>query len=124
MNSNTLVQLLQQSFRIGVGATTSILETLQDPKKRSETLSELQTQLTQKAQEWSQKGEMTEQEARRLLEQWLTQQQRRGSSAYTNEGAYPPDSSNNGDIQGEIEQLTEQVIALRKELENLRQAKS
>lgn len=122
MNTDNLLHLLQQSFRISVGATASFLETLQDPQKRSETLSELQTQLTHLVQEWAQKGEITEQEARRFVDEWLSQQRAKQSSTSTsNNGREQPSSSGSQDnVQAEIEELTEQVIALRTELENLR----
>ncbi len=125
MNTDKFIGLLQQSFRVSVGATVSFIETLQDPQKRAETLSELQSQFTQKAQEWAQKGEITEQGARRLVEEWLNQQQRTQPSAPTTDnGNQKPTSSSgsNGNLHNEIEQLTQQVIALRTELENSRQS--
>ncbi|HAC65663.1 MAG TPA: hypothetical protein DCF68_19555 [Cyanothece sp. UBA12306] len=127
MNNNNLLELLQQSFRIGVGATTSVLETLQDPQKRSETLSDLQNQLTQQFQEWSDKGEVTEQEARRVVDQWLNQKQETTNKASTsghNNAESSPSPTSRGKVQGEIQQLTEQVITLRQELEKSRQSKS
>ena len=118
MNPDTFFQLLQQSFRIGIGATTSLLETLQDPKKRAETLSEFQTQMTQKTQEWAEKGAITEQEARRLVDRWLTKQNTPSSSSDPSTTSSNP---NSGNIELEIQQLTQQVTALRKELEDRRQ---
>jgi hypothetical protein len=66
MNANNIFQFVQQGFRITVGATASLVETLQDPQKRTEAISEMQTEFNQKADEWAQKGEITEQEARRM----------------------------------------------------------
>ncbi|MEA5509923.1 hypothetical protein VB715_09115 [Crocosphaera sp. UHCC 0190] len=117
MNTDTFFQLLQQSFHIGVGATAALLETLQDPQKRSETLSILQTQMSEKTQEWAEKGEITEQEARRLLDQWLNQSNRPSNPSQSSSSSI----STKGNVDSEIQQLTEQVMALRRELEELRQ---
>ncbi|MGP0128349.1 MAG: hypothetical protein ACTMUB_03505 [cyanobacterium endosymbiont of Rhopalodia musculus] len=125
MKTDNLLQLLQQGFQVSVGATTSFVETLQDPQKRSKTLSDIQTQLTKKAQEWARKGEITEQEARRLVDKWLNQQQYRQSSTSTNKNddyKLSISSGGNKDTQETVKKLTEQVIALRTELENLRQS--
>ncbi|MDJ0731493.1 MAG: hypothetical protein QNJ33_16035 [Crocosphaera sp.] len=116
MNTDTIFLLLQQSFRVGVGLTASILETLQDPQKRNQTLSELQEEIAQKTEEWAKKGEITEKEAREFVDQWLKQQ----SSSKT-----PPYSSTKtkADVGQEIQQLTEKIITLRQELEDLREKK-
>jgi polyhydroxyalkanoate synthesis regulator phasin len=119
MQTNTLIQLLQQSFHIGVGATASLLETLQDPQKRAETLSEFQQQFTQQTQQWAEKGEITEQEARRMLDELLKQQKNSNKTGVQSPSSSDPSNSN---IESEIEELTQQVIALRTELENLRQS--
>ncbi|MGK7956805.1 MAG: hypothetical protein AB4063_16380 [Crocosphaera sp.] len=118
MNSDSIFQLLQQSMRVGVGFTASILETLQDPQKRNQTLSELQQEIVQKTGEWAKKGEITEQEAREFLNQWLNSQ----SSSKTPQGS-PPSSKTKADVNQEIQQLTEKIITLRQELEDLRNKK-
>ncbi|WGT67265.1 hypothetical protein [cyanobacterium endosymbiont of Epithemia clementina EcSB] len=81
--------------------------------------------MTKKAQEWARKGEITEQEARRLVDKWLNQQQYRQSSTSTNKNddyKLSISSGGNKDTQETVKKLTEQVIALRTELENLRQS--
>lgn len=118
MNSDSIFQLLQQSMRVGVGFTASILETLQDPQKRNQTLSELQQEIVQKTEEWAKKGEITEQEAREFLNQWLNSQ----SSPKTPQGS-PNSSKTKADVNQEIQQLTEKIITLRQELEDLRNKK-
>ena len=42
MDKTTLFQTLQQGLHVTVGATATLIETIQDPLKRNETLSELQ----------------------------------------------------------------------------------
>ncbi|MFN9175685.1 MAG: thylakoid-associated protein, partial [Synechocystis sp.] len=70
-SNNLLVNTLQQGFRITVGATASLVETLQDPQKRQITFQDLQQQWGQKAEQWAEKGSVTEAEARQYVEQWL-----------------------------------------------------
>ena len=124
MNSNNLLQLLQTGFRVSLGATTSLIETLQDPQKREENLSQLNSQLRQRVAEWGEKGEITEQEARRLIEQILRQQSNperpptteTPSDTVTNPSTTPVSSN----AQLEIEELTAQIAAIRTELEKIR----
>ncbi|ACB49886.1 unknown [Crocosphaera subtropica ATCC 51142] len=118
MNPDTIFQLLQQSFRVGVGFTAAILETLQDPQKRNKTLSELQQEIAQKIEEWAKKGEITEKEAREFVDQWLNSQ----SSPNSPQG-YPSSTNTKANVNQEIQQLTEKIITLRQELEDLREKK-
>ncbi len=125
MNSNNLVQLLQTGFRVSLGATTSLVETLQDSQKREENLSQLRSHLSERITEWAQKGEITEQEARNFIEAMLRQQSSSGTSSATGTPSNtvttpqttpvaPPN------VQLEIEELTAQIAAIRTELEKLR----
>ncbi len=118
MNSDTIFQLVQQSLRVGVGFTASVLETLQDSQKRNQTLSELQEEIAQKTEEWEKKGQITEQEVREFLDQWLSQQ----TSSKTNPDS-PTSTKTKADVGQEIQQLTEKIITLRQELEYLREKK-
>lgn len=126
MNANNLFQVVQQGFRITVGATASLLETIQDPQKRAETISELQTELSQKTQQWAQKGEITEQEARRMLDNLFRQRRWQTSSDATKTssetGSTPYSAAEN--VESELQELTEQIIALRTELEQLRRSEN
>jgi polyhydroxyalkanoate synthesis regulator phasin len=126
MNANNLFQVVQQGFRITVGATASLLETIQDPQKRAETISELQTELSQKTREWAQKGEITEQEARRMLDNlfrqrgWQTNSEATRTSSETESTPY----STSENVESNLQELTEQIIALRTELEQLRKSEN
>lgn len=129
MNSNNnLLELVQTGFRVSLGATTSLVETLQDPQKREENLSQLQTELNERVSEWAAKGETTEREARSFIEQMLAQQ----SSTDTAPTAQAPGPSSPPPqgttvaptIQSEIADLTAQIASLRTELEQLRKSDS
>ncbi|PSP10196.1 MAG: hypothetical protein BRC50_15595 [Cyanobacteria bacterium SW_11_48_12] len=115
MNANSFFELVQQGFRVALGATASLGETLQDPQKREQAISE-----------WEQKGENTEQEARSLLEQLLSQQEGNSAST-TGTGGYASSASApsaNPETQSQLQQLIEQIVELRTELEKLRQSES
>ncbi len=128
MNSNNLLQLLQTGLRVSLGATTSLVETLQDPQKREENLSQLRTQLSQRVAEWAEKGEITEQEARSYIEMILRQQSNSERSSTTETSSEttttPPTPPASPSVQLEIEALTAQIAAIRTELEKLRNAGS
>ncbi len=128
MNPDDLTQLLQQGFRVTLGATASLVETLQDPQKRIQNISALESELSQLAQEWALKGEMTEQEARNFVDSLLTRDQSAGptptdssdtASATPNEQPVQPTSA-----ELELQELTAQIAAIRAELEKLRGSES
>jgi polyhydroxyalkanoate synthesis regulator phasin len=122
MNSNNLLQLAQQSFRIAVGATATFVETLQSPEKRSTAFSDLQAELSQKSQQWAEKGEITEREARQALEKILEKTPWKNAGVGTNDRSYPYSTNTTADptTKAELQSLTEQITALRNELEELR----
>jgi polyhydroxyalkanoate synthesis regulator phasin len=120
MQSNNFTDLIKQGFRTAVGATASVIETLQDEQKRNQFLTEINTQWTEKSQEWAEKGEKTEQEARRVMEQVLQQKAPPGQSqSIRNNGVTnqtnQPSSSYSEDIRG----LTQEIISLREDLKNI-----
>ncbi|PSB00650.1 hypothetical protein [Merismopedia glauca] len=79
MNSDNLVQLVQKSFRITLGATTSIVEVLQNPDQRQANFSEMRSKWNERIEDWETKGEVTEQEARKFVDTMWQQQQNRSS---------------------------------------------
>lgn len=124
MNPDNLSLLLQQGFRVTLGATASLVETLQDPQKRTENLSQLRLELNQLAQEWAAKGEMTEQEARNFVDNLLNQLGNQSSSPTpensTSTVTATPTQAAPPAVQLELQELTAQISALRTELEKLR----
>ena len=126
MNSDNLIQLLHQGFRVSLGATTSLIESLQDSQKREETLSKLmRSEFSQLTEEWAEKGEITEREARNYVDALLRQQtsQTTGeTSGATNTSPTTPAPTTVAapDVQLEIQELTAQIAAMRAELEQMR----
>ena len=124
MNSNNFFDLVHQGFRTAVGATASLVETFQDPQKREETFSELNTQWQKRTQEWAEKGESTEKEARRMVEDFLQKQganQGKGTSTSIednlNNNNVTNSSSPKPNVATEIQELTQTIVSLRTELE-------
>lgn len=123
MNSDNLIQLLQTGFHVSIGATASLIESLQDSQKREEILSMLmKSEFSQLAEEWAKKGELTEQEARDFVDSLMRQRDEQTSSdtpgasgtSETHNPVAPPN------VEQEIKELTAQIAAMRAELEKLR----
>jgi polyhydroxyalkanoate synthesis regulator phasin len=121
MNSDSLIQLAQKSLRVTLGATAALVETMQDSQQREANLSKLKTELSQLAEEWEVKGESAEREARSFVDSLINQASSRvgqptpPSTVSTIASPVPP-----ADVQQDLQDLTEQIAALRTELEKLR----
>jgi polyhydroxyalkanoate synthesis regulator phasin len=104
---------LQKGFHIGLGATTSLLESVQDSDKRTENLSQLRLGVDELAQLWDQKGQKTEQEARTFVDTLFPQ----GSAAAPAPAAASTGDQSRTQTQTELEELTQQLAEIRSELE-------
>lgn len=126
MNSDNLLQLVQTGFRVTLGATTSAIETLQDSQKLQEVFSQFNSDLKQQMEVWSQKGEITEQEARKMMDNlWSQSGQATSSAADTTIDIVSETPNTTGSsVESEIQNLTEQIVNLRQELESLREGES
>ena len=114
MESNTVFNFIQQGFRTAVGATASMVETLQDNEKRSQVLSDFNTEWQQKSQEWAQKGTLTEQEARKIIEQFFKGYNSNNRNSYEDIEVKSVNNQSNG-----IQELTREIVALREEVQKL-----
>jgi polyhydroxyalkanoate synthesis regulator phasin len=129
MNLDNLPQILQTGFHLNLGATSFLIETLQDPLKRSENLDKLtQSDLGLLADELLEKGEMTDQEARNFVDTIFSQPGARENAESESVSRQQSDTATDTpsesvvqpDVKLEIQELTAQMAALRAELENLR----
>lgn len=123
MNPDDIFQNLQKGFRVTLGATSALLESIQDPQKREENLTKLRVDPNLLAEELAVKGEVTEREARNFVDSVFQQQQSTqssspSSSSYASGPVAPPE------VQADLQELTEQIAAMRAELERLRQQNS
>lgn len=124
MDSHSLTQLLQKSFRVTLGATASLVEALQDPQKREQNISKLRLELSELAQEWSEKGEVTESEARNFVNNLLSQYESQLStdpSETSSTTVTTTAPTSDPTVQLEIQELTAQLAAIRAELEKLQE---
>jgi len=127
MNADNLTNLLQQGFHLTLGATASLVETLQDPQKRTENLSQISSELSHLANEWAVKGEMTEQEARNFATNFLNQLQNQVPTTSEASGTTvtnTPTEVAPPEVQLDLQELTAQIAAMRAELEELRNSDS
>ena len=123
MNSDTVLRLLQKGFRVTIGATATLIEVLQDPQRRDQNLSKLRLELDQLAQEWAEKGEITEQEARSFVDTLMAQRRNvsdQAASETTITTIATPVVSPPTEVL-ELQELTAQLAAIRAELALLRQ---
>ncbi len=119
MNSDSLIQLLQTSVRVTLGATTSLIEVLQDPTRRDENLTKLREEWARLADEWEEKGASTEQEARSFVNKFFNQRSNGGAESSTGTVTVERPATT-PDVQVELQELTTQIAAIRAELEKLR----
>ena len=126
MNSNNLLQLVQTGFRVTLGVTTSAIETLQDSQKLQEIFSQFNSDMKQQMETWAEKGEVTEQEARKMMDNiWSQSGQTTSSAASTTIDIVSETPNTTGSsVESEIQNLTEQIVNLRQELESLREGES
>ena len=116
-----------------MGAASFLVETLQDPNKRDENLQKLNSNfnsmdLSQPPEEWAEKGETTERDARTFVDNML---QQRGSETTVNPDNLsdfprndPAENVVRSNLQEELHELTAEIIALRTELEQYQDSDS
>jgi polyhydroxyalkanoate synthesis regulator phasin len=114
MNPDQLLQTLQKGYRVSIGATASMIESLQDSQRRDENFAKLRSDPNQLIEDLAIKGETTEREARNFVDSVF---QNRPGSNETSSTAPPAASSV---IQQDLQALTAQLAAIRAELERLR----
>lgn len=132
MNVDNVTEFFQKGFRVSLGATSFLAETIQDPNKREENLQKLNSNFnsmdfTELTEELAEKGEFTEQEARKFVDNILQQNKDDSSRDRNVASNYPyanPQTVTRADLQQELQGLIEEIIALRTDLEQLRDSES
>ncbi|MBW4516073.1 MAG: hypothetical protein KME11_12720 [Timaviella obliquedivisa GSE-PSE-MK23-08B] len=117
MNPDTLIQTLQKGYRVTIGATALMIESLQDSQNREENFAKLRSDPNQLIEELAVKGEVTEREARSFVDGMFSQSPSGISSPYETSAPTP---SRTVAIQQDLQELTAQLAAIRTELERLR----
>jgi len=130
MDTEQLTDLFHQGFRVTLGATSSLIEILQNPDKRCENLGKIQSQFSELAQEWAEKGKTTEQEARNFVDTILSQGSQNlntYTTTVTTEAEVVTSTIllvSDPETVKEIQELTTQISELREELKCLRESNS
>lgn len=118
MNSETGIDFLKKGFHVTLGATTSLVEALQDPLKREETLAQWRLGPNELAEFLAQKGAVTEVEARNFVD-GVVAQYGSGSASSTGSAssASPyPNPVVDLSLQQDLRELTAQLAELRSQL--------
>src|SRR5512136_129673 len=128
MNPDTVTEFLQKGFRVTLGATSTLIESLQDPQKGAQTLSKMQSDFGGLTEEWAEKGALTEREARNFVDTLLTQQGQPAPGDTTPTAGTTVTTSaspvTEPEDQKDLRELTAQIAALRAELEKLQKQDS
>ena len=123
MNPNTVTEFLQKGFRVTLGATSTLIESLQDSQKREETFSKMQSDFGGLTEEWAEKGALTEREARNFVDTLLSQQGQPAAGDTTSTAGTTVTTSaspvTEPEDEKDLRELTAQIAALRADLEKL-----
>jgi hypothetical protein len=114
MQPNTAIDVLQQGVRVTLGATSALVESIQDPLKREENLAQLRLNPNEFISVLAEKGTDAETEARQFVTGVVGQY----TSGHTPTGHRPASTSPTVDIalQLELRELTAQLAELRSQL--------
>lgn len=124
MNPDNLTQIIQKGFHLTLGATSFFMETLQNSSKRDENLNKLNSDFNQLTEEWAQRGEMTEREARNFVDTILNQQNSQVNTDSINVPSTPVSDFVKSDIQRDLLELTQEVADLRAALQQSQKSDS
>jgi polyhydroxyalkanoate synthesis regulator phasin len=118
MNSDTAIDFLKKGFRITLGASTSLVESIQDPLKREENLAQIQSNPNAFAETLAEKGAVAEGEARKFVDSVVTQYSASPSAAPSGGNSAPSSTTSSIDptLERELRELTTQLAVLRAEL--------
>ena len=113
MDLNNAADFLKRGFHVTLGATTAFVEALQNEQKREENLAQLNLDVDELTQIWAQKGEETESEARRFVDDIMAQHSTQDhASSYAPAAGAPTQS-----LQQQLQELTTQLASIRIEIE-------
>lgn len=124
MNPDTLSTTLQKGFHLTLGATAALLEALQDPVASNQAFSALGNDVDRIAAELEAKGEITEREARQMVDQLLSQmpnlfQDSADSATPTVDTVATPVADQTA--QSELDALTQELAEMRQAIQDLKE---
>ncbi len=129
MNTDTLIELLQKGYRVTLGAASTAVEAVQDPQQAADDFSMIGTDFQRLADKLEVRGALTEKEARNFVEGIMSQMPEsfRANFPSSDTSSTPKTVTTvatpvvDTQLQAEVESLTAELIAIRKEIEELRQ---
>jgi hypothetical protein len=123
MNPDTLNQTIQKGFRVTLGATASLLDALKDPQASQAKFSDIGTDVDRLTEELEARGADTEREARELVDTVMTQMPNPFSPPSADTASVDTVATPVVDlsIQTDLETLTQELAALRQDIEGLKQ---
>lgn len=135
MNTDIIIELLQKGYRVTLGAASSAVEAVQDPQRAADEFSAVGTDFNRLADKLEVRGALTEKEARDFMEGVVSQMPepfRSVSSTFVqNTTSKEPKTVEtvatpvvDASIKAEVESLTAELIAMRQEINELRQKDS
>ncbi len=130
MNTDSFLELIQKGYRVTLGAASTAVEAVQDPQRVSDEFSAIGSDWERLADKLEVRGALTEKEARDFVEGVTSQMPepfRSASSPFTpGAPAEPPTVTTvatpvvDTELQAEVTSLTAELIAIRKEIEELK----
>ncbi|MCM1981735.1 hypothetical protein [Lyngbya confervoides] len=114
MDSQQAFDFLKKGLHVSLGATTSLIESVQDPVKREENLAQLNLGFNELTRIWEAKGETTEAEARQFIDSVVTSPS--GSSAASSPAAPISQPLVDPVLIQDLQDLTVQISTMREEL--------
>ncbi|MGB3291842.1 MAG: hypothetical protein WBB01_02490 [Phormidesmis sp.] len=132
MNPDTLIELLQKGYRVTLGAASTAVEAVQDPQQTADEFGAIGTDFQRLADKLEVRGALTEKEARNFVEGMMSQMPEsfRANFPMSETSSTPKTVTTvatpvvDTQLQAEVESLTAELIAIRKEIEELRQQNS
>lgn len=118
MDSQQPLEFLRKGLHVTLGATTSLVESVQDPLKREENLAQLNLGFDELTHIWEEKGSVTETEARQFVDTVISSSVNAASpDSYSNSSSSSTSQTRfDAGIASEIEDLTTQISEIRNEL--------
>lgn len=126
MNPDTLTETIHKGFRVTLGATASLVDAIRDPQGSQAKFSAIGNDMDLLTQELEAKGADTEREARVMVDSLMDQM-----GQIPNPFVQPPASEATVDtvatpvadasMQAELNLLTQELSALRQEIETLKE---
>jgi hypothetical protein len=118
MNSQQPFDLLKKGLHVTLGATTALVESVQDSRKREENLAQLNLGFDELTQRWADKGASTEVEARQFIDTVIANTIGQTPTPSTGTPNPQPSVDINPQLIVELQDLTSELATIRAALES------